>query len=310
MNHLFTSTDARETKQWANFLTRIGWITETVGKTNVFIKRMPFIGASAIKIQHQRGPFPFKQIEKIARKYKAFYVLVEPHIVGYNEKDFRKNGYQPSKEHFAHTATMKIDLTPSLEKIRSSFSESARRNIKKAQKNNLKTVCIAMKDIPDKDETYLRQFHELSKHLAHMKKFYIPDYNEHVQKLKAFKKNVYLYFAYEEGSDSPIATVWYTYFNHVLAYFQTGITNRGYELGANYLLVWKGIELAKKRGAKVLDFEAVFDTRYPHEHPSRKGYTEFKSRFHPTLVQYPPTWHKFYSIPFKIIYSIGTIFHR
>lgn len=310
MNHLFTSTDARETKQWADFLARIGWNVQKLNKTYIFIKKMPFINSSAIKIQHQRGPLPLKKIESLAKKHRAFYVLIEPHPIGYSEKEFIANGYSPSKEHFAHTATMKIDLKPSLEKIHASFAESARRNIKKSTKNNLTTKCIAVKDINIKDKTYLQMFYKLSKHLATMKKFYIPSYQEHLQKLKAFKKNVYLYFAYEEGNTEPIAVVWYTYFDHVLAYFQTGITKRGYELGANYLLIWKGIELGKKLGAHVLDFEAVYDARYPHEHPSRKGYTEFKSRFHPTLVQYPPTWHKFYNIPFKIIYSIGTMFNR
>src|SRR5260370_39271191 len=112
--------------------------------------------------------------------------------------------------------------------------------------------------------------------------------------MNAFKDTSILLFAYEKGGSDPIGAIWMAYYDNVISYFQTGITEKGYNLLANYLLVWEGLKLAKKLKLDVFDFETVYDPRYAKDHVRWKGYTEFKKRFHGTVVEYPPSWIKLY----------------
>lgn len=309
MDHIFSSNDAKQAPGWGTYLEKMGWKVEKADHVQIFIKPIPIINRSIIKIQHPKGPLPFEKIEKISKKYKSFYTLIEPHPVGYKENEYLKHGYEKSKERFAHTATIKLDLTLSEDILFKSFAENARRNIRKAEKNNLIIKTVSLKNVKNID-TYFDTYYELFKILASMKKFYTVSYDEYKKKMEAFQKTSYLIFAYKKKGGEPIAVVWYAYFEDVLFYVQPGITKCGYELLANYKLVWEGIKLGKKLGLNVFDFETIYDPRFPHEHKKWIGYSEFKKRFHGTIVEYPQTWHKFYNLPFELIYKIMTMFQK
>ena len=299
-----SAVDARQTPQWGEYLKGIGWKVEIVGKTQLFILRIPLFNVSFIKVQHPTGPLPFKKIDQVAKKNKAAWVLIEPHELGYNEKDFTANGYIKSKVMYTHTSTIKIDLTKNEKELFKSFSENARRNIKKAQKENLEVKAIFMKD--KKNWHYFEEFYSLLKSLTKIKKFYVPSHSEYVKKMTAFKDTSILMFAYENGT--PICVVWLAYFDNVIAYFQTGITQRGYDTLANYLLVWEGLKLAKRLKLKVFDFESIFDERYPKNLPEKKKYTGFKKRFHGEIILYPPSWIKTYTFFGKLLYLWDSLF--
>lgn len=302
---LDTSIDARQAKEWGEFLRLMGWDIQRIGKIGIYIRKVPFLNHSVIKIQHPIGPIPFKKLDAIAKKYKSVYSVIEPHPYGYKEKEYKKHGYMKSKFRFAHTATMKIDLRPALDAIFRSFSQNARRNIKKAQQKPIKIKAIFLKD--EKDDVWFAEFYRLLKNLGKMKKFYVPSYGEFFKKATAFKKNSFLLFALDsDNNDEPIAVVWYGFYDKVISYFQTGIVTRGYDVLANYLLVWEGIKIAKDLKLQLLDFESVYDPRYPRVTKRWKNYTEFKSRFHGRFVEYPPAWIKFYNIFFKLAYLVST----
>lgn len=302
------ATDSHQTKEWGVYLSEIGWKVEKVHHTYIFIRQIPFFHCSFIKIQHSKGPFPFARIESLAKKYRALSVIIEPHARGYDEDGFTKNGYQKSQHRLIYSSTIKIDIRKNENDLLKSFSENARRNIKKAQNNNLTIKAVSTKKGVDKDA--FQKYYSLLKNLGKMKKFYVLPMEEHRQKMLAFKNTSVLLFAYEKGLTNPIAVVWYAYFENVFCYIQTGITKRGYELLANYLLVWEGIKLAKKLGLSVFDFEAAYDPRYPNENKKWKGYSEFKKRFHGEFISFPPSWIKIYNVPFEILYKISTLFSR
>ena len=58
--------DIRQSKDYARYLSSIGWTTERIKNTNYFIKKFPLIG-SIIKIQRPEG-IDFKQIKKLSKK--------------------------------------------------------------------------------------------------------------------------------------------------------------------------------------------------------------------------------------------------
>lgn len=300
-NDIFCAVDARQTPEWGEYLKSLGWRVETIDTTQLFIRKFPLINTSFIKIQHPFGPIPFQKIDEFAEENKTMWTSIEPHRFGYDEKEFMKNGYRRSKKLYAHSATIKIDITKNEEELFKSFSENAKRNIKKAQNRNLEIKTIFMKET--KNWKYFNIFYSLLKNLSQMKHFYVPSYREYHDKMTAFKETSILLFAYENSI--PIAVVWYACFENVMAYFQTGITRRGYETLANYLLVWEGLLVGKKLHLSVFDFESIFDERFPNDVRQYKKYTEFKKRFHGELVLYPPPWIKIHTFMGEALYLCG-----
>ncbi len=148
----------------------------------------------------------------------------------------------------------------------------------------------------------------MMKHLGKKRGFYVPPYEEYRKKVEAFKETSFFLFAYH--NNKPVAVVWYATFQEVLVYLQTGIVQKGYDLFANYLLVWEGLKIGQKLKRKVFDFETIYDDRYPKEHVKWKGYTEFKRRFHGIEVNYPPSYIKFYNPVIKFIYLISNLITR
>lgn len=305
---LINALDARQTHEWAKFLEHLQWKTKKIGNTYVFIRRMPVIGRSMLKIQHPAGPLDLDKIEIFAEKEKALFTIIEPHTKGYIKSDYIKYGYRESKIQFAHSATIKIDLTQPLESIRNAFSKNAKRNLKKAEKQiSIKTNALASA----KDSSLVKKFYSMYAGTGKDKNFYVPSFAEVSAKMHAFKKTSYIFFAYEKNSvekKEPVATLWVGHFDNVLVYFHPGNSKKGYELLANYALVWEALKLGKKLGLQVFDFETIYDFRYPKKNKAWKGYTEFKKKFGGEEVYYPQSWIKFYNPIFKFFYSAQSLF--
>lgn len=301
--------DARQTNEWGKYLKHLNWRAVKIEKTHIFLRQLPLIDRAMIKIQHPVGPVNLNKIDQFAKKEKALFTIIEPHNKGFIESDYIKHGYIVSKIQFAHSATIKIDLTQSEEKIYSAFSTNAKRNIRKAE-GRLSIKTIALND--EKNITAIQQFYSMYATTGKEKKFYVPSYEEVSAKMQAFKKTSYTLFAYEKDSQEkeqkPVAALWIGYFDNVLVYFHPGNTKRGYELLANYLLVWEALKLGKKLGLKVFDFETMYDYRYPKKNKAWKGYTEFKKKFGGEEVYYPQSWIKFYNPIFRLLYSFTTFF--
>lgn len=314
------ATDARQSNAWGNFLQFHGWQTERIANTYIFFRAFPVIKRNFLKIQHPKGPLPIAKIEKLALQQKALFTIIEPHPVGYEEKQFITFGYRISKSRFAHSATMLIDLRPAIDKIFSSFSETTRRNIRKAERN-LRATSLELAKVSEKDfEQSVKLFYDLYKETGKLRKFYVPSYEETSAKIRAFQKTSLLLFAYERNSSTslrmtdtstqPVAALWVGAIDKTLVYFHPGNTERGYNLLANYLLVWEAIQWGKKHKLTVFDFETAYDTRYPWENKQWLGYTAFKKRFGGELVEYPPSYIKFYHPVAKFFYTVGTFFSR
>lgn len=344
------ATDARQTAEWGEFLTAIGWevasirrdasLRMTAANENaqspfyIFIRKIPYLGWSFIKIQHPKGTIPFQAIDTLARKHHTLFTIIEPHVVGYDEQSFYKQRYSISKLRYAHSATILIDLRKSVDELWKTFSENARRNIRKAEKN----IRVEISVLKEKDRgEQIRRFYELYAQLGKQKKFYVPPFSEVQAKMEAFAKTSVLLWAYEnspilskeerlrnpmrfladtrndkriEMMNAPIAVLWLGYVDHTLVYFHPGNTERGYDLLANYLLVWEAMKWGKQQGLKYFDFETAYDPRYPFENKQWQGYTEFKRKFGGEFIEFPPSYIKFYNPFIKLFYQFGTMFSR
>src|SRR5579872_4130830 len=164
---VFAAIDSRQFPQWGKYLKAIGWEVESTDGIQIFIKKIPLFKKSFIKIQHPIGPLPLTKIDSIAKKYNALFVVIEPHNAGFSQSTMEKHGYRKIKLFYAHSATIKFDLTKSNEDLLSSFSENARRNIKKAQNNMLKVKAIFLRK--EKDNAAFDLYYQLMRELVEMK---------------------------------------------------------------------------------------------------------------------------------------------
>jgi len=73
-------------------------------------------------------------------------------------------------------------------------------------------------------------------------------------------------------------------------YWQAFSNNEGRKNFAQYRIVWEGILWAKKQGAKIFDFEGIYDERFPNK--NWKGFTHFKKSFGGYEVEYPGAFIK------------------
>ena len=299
------ATDVRQTPQWANYLEKIGWLTKKIGNTQIYIHPNKLFKNSLVKIPHADNPIPIQEIEKEIKEHNPLFILIEPHIRGYNKEIYIQNGYQISHLRASLTSTILVDISKDENELLKSFSENARRNIKKAQKNNL-----TIKNIPlntSEGQKNFEEFYNLYHKLGKIKKFYTLPKKECDHKKNAFINNSFLSIASDE-KNTTIGAVWYAICDQTLTYLHTGITPKGYELLANYLLVFEGIKYAKKKGCTVLDFESIYDERYKNENKKWIGFSEFKKKFRGEIIHYPPAWIKIYNIPYKLLYVCSSIF--
>jgi len=299
--------DLRQSPGWAYYLSNIGWTVKKLGNSQLFSKKIPLINRPFVKFQRPDNPLNFKNLDKLAKQNKWLFVIIEPTADKFNEDRFKQAGFKKApKMSLTHTSSIHINLTKPLDKILMTFSENARRNIRKAEKNNLEVIIVDLKK-EESDEQF-KIFYRLFANLTKIKKFWAPGYNEYHKKMIGFKDSSVILFAYHKKQ--PVAAVWLGIFDNSSWYMNTGIALKGYELLANYLLVWEAIKYSKKRRLKIFDFEGIYDPRFPSERSTWKKFTEFKKRFHGDIIEYPPPYIKIYSLGFKIFYLCTQKFYR
>jgi len=177
-------------------------------------------------------------------------------------------GYKISKSPFLPTKTLKIDLTTSKEKIINNFKKDAKGII---NKNSKLKVINSHNDI--------QKFRNSWKKSVGLKR-YVPSL-KNLKSLKiSFKKNCF--FALSETKDAGAIFL----ISDKTAYYWQAFTNKtGRKNQEQYEVVWEGILWGIKKGAKVFDFEGIYDERFPNK--TWLGFTHFKKSFGGEEYKYP-----------------------
>lgn len=263
--------DIRQSIQYANYLSKIGWEVERVGEVNYFIKKFPIIG-SVIKIQRPEE-IKIAKIKELAKKHKAFQIIIEPkgeldanHLISLGFK-LSKSPYLPSK-------TLQINLTKPKKDIFRHFKKDARYAIKK--NNKLSTT----------ETPKLEEFRNPWKKAVGWKR-YVPPLTQLLILKKSFKKNC-LFLMTEDKNSGAIFLL-----AEAVAYYWQAFTNEeGRKNLSQYKIVWEGVLWAKRQGARIFDFEGIYDERFPNK--TWEGFTHFKKSFGGYEVTYPGTFVKWF----------------
>lgn len=266
----------------------IGWRVEKLNGCQIFIRRFPLIG-SFIKIQRPNFPIPFKEIAKLAKKYRAFKIIIEPRREITNKWQvlkarFKKYGYKYTNHPYLPTKTIYIDLIKKEKEIFQRFSEAKRRGVRRAIKNGV--VVKESDDIQSFIKLKSGQFPLLG----------ILTKKEIKALWEAFSpKNALLLEA--RSSSDMLGGVLLIFHQGASHYWLAAATKEGKKLFAPTLLAWEAIKISKKRGCKIFDFEGIYDPRFHKATKTWKGFTRFKRGFGGKEIHYPGSFVK-YRFPF------------
>lgn len=263
--------DIRQTIQYANYLSKIGWTVERTAEINYFIKKVPVFG-SVIKIQRPEE-IRIAKIEEFMKSYRAFQAIIEPKTE-LDAKYLASIGFRLSKSPYLPTKTLHTDLTKTKEELFNQLKKDVKYALKKNDEQGVMNY----------GTENIEKFRNAWKKAIGLKR-YVPPF-PHLKALqKSFRKNS-LFITGENDNSGGIFLI-----GDKIGYYWQAFSNKeGRRALAQYKIVWEGILWAKSRGAKIFDFEGIYDERFPNK--SWMGFTHFKKSFGGYEVKYPGTYSK------------------
>lgn len=261
--------DIRQNKNYAKYLQEQNWIAEKHEGVFYYIKKVFFF--SAIKIQRPKK-INLEFIEKLAKKYRAIQVFIEPKTPK-EASMLAKKGWQLSFP-FLPSKTVMLQLNKPVNKLYESFNKDTRYSIRKSEQ---------LKVYKEKDLESFRHYWKKA-----------VSFQRHVLKTKqmkglreSFGKNS-LFLVAQDGISGAIFLV----AGNVGYYWYGFVGQEGRKKLSQYKIVWEGIKWAKGRGAKYFDMEGIYDDRFPIS--TWQGFTKFKKSFGGKQFKFPGAYRKFY----------------
>lgn len=263
--------DIRQTSQYASYLSSTGWEVENIKDNYYFIKKIPVIG-SVVKIQRPES-ISLKDVENIAKKHRAFQIIVEPNNKTRISK-LKSQNFKLSKSPYLPTRTLELNLTNSKEKLFRNLKKDCKYALRKNEKTNL--ITCKLKDVG--------KFRNAWKKSVGLKR-HVPS----TYKLEAMKKSFKDKSLIVTDNDLNSGAIFLI--GDKTAYYWQAFTNKkGRKKQRQYKIVWEAILWAKEKGVKNFDFEGIYDKRFPQK--SWLGFTHFKKSFGGTIVEYPGAFVK------------------
>lgn len=292
--------DYRQSEEYSQYFSKNGWVVERVGPTLVLIKKIPWIG-SIIKIQRCPANTPLVEIEKIAKKNRALFVVIEPDIktedAGYAslEQIFKSNGYRDLNFFLSPTKTAYIDLSKSEEKLLSSFDEDILRSLRR----NLK------KDISFRLSSNMEEFYSLLDEAGNRRNFSVQAFSDWRDQWGSFGSQTQIILAYLNGEGLLGGNMFLIKPPAAFGLFlPTTEAGRHHRIASN--LVWEGLKLAKNRGCTLFDLDGIYDDRY--KSPKKwRGVTTFKRKFNGHEVEFMRPKVKIYAWYLKPLGWLGLL---
>lgn len=272
-------TDVRQSQQYAQFMTDIGWQVKKIDSTFIYLKKFPLLGNYA-KIPRSDPPLPCDKIKQLIKNRGVFRLKIAPNKL-IHSKNYLKDknilltsGFKIDKDPFIPTTTIWIDLTCNEQKLFASFSEAKRRAVRRASKLGVK----------------VKQSNKIDLFINLRQRQYFPFglfFSKETKKLwqNFYPENASLLLAFSK-KDRLLAGVLLLYYKDIAYYWLASSLTLGKKLYAPTLLVWEAICLSKKKGAVIFDFEGIYDKRFPKANKSWQGFTKFKQGFGGRVVNY------------------------
>ncbi len=279
--------DIRQSPKYARFMIDLGWEVEKVGKWRAFVRKFPVIGSFA-KIQKIKPPIPFDGFEKLERKYKVLKFQIAPDILAPNTKvvqHFTDHQFYTDHSPNIPTQTIQIDLSKSEKMLFNNLTSTKRRAVRRAIKNG-----VVVKESSD-----MGSFINIRKKQNSPLGFLLVKEMESLWR-NFYPENASLILAHSQ--QRPIAGILLLFYERVAYYWYASSLEIGKKLFAPSLIVWEALKVSKKRGAKIFDFEGIYDERFDKATESWQGFSKFKEGFGGQRITYIGSFKKIIFSPF------------
>jgi lipid II:glycine glycyltransferase (peptidoglycan interpeptide bridge formation enzyme) len=284
--------DLRQTKEWAEYLKKIGWVVEEYRDSGVrvlgYVRQIPFMPFSILKIQRvKKEQISDGWLRAIQKKHRA--------VVSYIELDYQlrelepgelpelvKMGYKTTWNGMLPTKTRIIDLGFSNEELLKQMKAKTRYNIGLAKKHGLGLKIIDGQELIKDTVTFEALYRVIQTNALRVGLFGVSK-AWYRALFRAFGNKAY--GALINREQRLLAGAVFLTTKDTSYYFYNGSVEEGRKLMAPTLAVWVGMEEARRRGLTTFDFDGVSDER----HPTKKwqGFTRFKEGFGGKAVYYP-----------------------
>lgn len=266
---------------WEKFQKKLGrktWFFNDAQNSALLIQHnLPF-GFSWIDIP--RGPIgDVKFLEQIILKIQTeepkavFLRIMPPETFQFTLKN--KFPLLPAHANYQPETTLKINLTQSEEEILQQMKPKGRYNLRLAEKKGVKI----------KESQDLKEFYQLLKSTTSRDGFFGHSLDFYQKMLFSFGSDAQLLLA--EYQNEVIAGGIFVYTPTEGIYYYGVSANEHRNVMAPYLLQWKAIQEAKKRGCLWYDFLGIAPLNSLPNHPWQ-GVTDFKKKFGGEVVNYLP----------------------
>lgn len=258
--------DFRQSSEYGNYLKFLKWKVLKAGGINVFIKMLGPVGIC--KIQRHKGKIDEQRLNKILKENRVIRVIYEPETEGAVPP-----GTKINNEPLLGTKTLRANLKQSEKELFESFRKDCRYAIRK--------LSVASCQLPI---NRFEEFYEIWRKSGKRLNIWIPPKNEYEEFIKCFGEKV---FCLTINNQAGCLVVMH---RQTAFYYYAGATHEGTRANMPYLVVWEAMKEAKRKGARVWDFEGIYDARWPYKR--WLGFSHFKKSFGGKEIEFPGSFAK------------------
>ncbi len=278
--------DLRQSLQWANYLTTLGWEYMDVDGNLIYTRK--FGPSSLVKIQRPKNITRefLKKISEIAVKRSAMFVKIEPS----DQKEIKlleTYGYQRSYSPLLAPTTLVVNLTKTKEQLWKNLKKDAKHQVNLAKQYGLTTTFS--ENPPTKIQ---EEFHKVLLETGKRDKFFIQPLSDVNSKISAFKNKAVISLTKNSGTLASSLTL---ISEDTAYYMHAGTTLEGRNKHATYIQIWDLILYLKELGIKKLDLEGISDERFPAFTKNWAGFSFFKRKFGGEEVKFPAPYIKYFN---------------
>ncbi len=249
---------------WAKFRVKHNWdskILDIDGNQVIFYKRhVPGMGyfyyaPRTVQIFNDDVEHNKAIRERLETEFSdGFLITIEPATRKFDEKltnSMKDAGFNEVEDNIQHQSTIKVDLDKSQDELLASFSQTARRNIRKAKRAGIKIKKV------DIDESSMKTLFSLLETTSVRSKFYIRDRDFTMDYWRAFAEvgRGSIFIAYK-GLDI-LAGAFVIHDSENSWYKDGGSVTHNSKLGGTTLLLWEVMKDLQKQGVKSYDLCGV-----------------------------------------------------